>query len=100
MIENFDNKKEKPVVSRKKLTIEDFVSFCTGSRYIAHNLMRDGTIHFRQFKQDYSAGVRVVVNTCNINLTFPVNGRYNSEPEQVLKNIIDGIYSSPCFGKC
>ena len=28
--ENFDNEKEKPVVSKKKLTIEDFVSFCTG----------------------------------------------------------------------
>ena len=88
------------MVSKKKLTIEDFISFCTGSRYIAHNLMRDGTIDFRQFKQDYSPGVRVVVNTCNRNLTFPVNSRYNSEPEQVLKNIIDGIYSSPCFGKC
>ena len=46
VIENFDNEKEKPVVSKKKLTIEDFVSFCTGSRYIAHNLMRAGTIFF------------------------------------------------------
>ena len=54
------------MVSKKKLTIEDFVSFCTGSRYITHNLMRDRTIDFRHFKQDYSPGVRVVVNTCNI----------------------------------
>ena len=99
MIENFDNKKEKPVVSKKKLTIEDFVSFCTGSRYITHNLMRAGTIDFRHFEQDSSPGVRVVVNTCNITLTFPVNGRYNSEPEQCLKNI-DDIRCSPCFGKC
>ena len=44
VIENFDNGKEKPVVSKKKLTIEDFVSFCTGLRYITHNLMRDETI--------------------------------------------------------
>ena len=63
---NFDNEREKPVVSKKKLTIEDFVSFFTGSRYITHNLMRNGTIDFRHFKQDYSPGVRVVVNTCNI----------------------------------
>ena len=49
VIENFDNGKEKPVVSKKKLTIEDFVSFCTGSRYITHNLMRAGTIDFRHF---------------------------------------------------
>ena len=39
VIENFDNKKEKPVVSKKKVTIEDFVSFSTGSKYITHNLM-------------------------------------------------------------
>ena len=54
------------MVSKRKLTIEDFVSFCTGSRSITHNLMRNGTIDFRHFKQDYSTGVRVVVNTCNI----------------------------------
>ena len=40
VIENFDNEKEKPVVSKKKLTIDDFVSFCTGSKFIAHNLMQ------------------------------------------------------------
>ena len=91
---------EKPVVGKKKLTTEDFVSFCTGFRYITHNLMRDGTIGFRHFKQDYSPGVRVVVNACNITLTFPVNCRYNSEPGQFLKNIIDEIYYSSCFGKC
>ena len=83
-----------------KRTIEDFVSFCIGLRYITHNLMRDGTIDFRHFKQDYSPRVRVVVNTCNIALTFPVNGRYNSESEQFLKNIIDDICYSSCFGKC
>ena len=90
----------KSSVSKKKLTVEDFVSFCTGSRYIAHNLMRDGTINFRHFKQDYSPGVRAVVNSCNITLTFPLNGRYNSEPEQFLKNIIDDISCSSCFEKC
>ena len=100
VIENFDNEKEKPVVSKKDLTIEDFVSLCTGSRYITHNLIWAGTIGFRYFEQDSSPGVRVVVNTCNITLTFPVNGRYNSEPEQFLRNIIDDIYCSPCFGKC
>ena len=100
VIENFDNEKEKPVVSKKKLTIEDFVSFCTGSRYITHNLMQGGTIDFRHFEQDSSPGVRVVVNTCNIALIFPVNSRYNSKPQQLLKNIIDDIYCSPCFGKC
>ena len=98
VIENFDNEKEKPVVSKKKLTIEDFVSFCTGSRYITHNLMRAGTIDFRHFEQDSSPGVRVVGNTCNITMTFPLNGRYNSEPQQFLKNI-DDIYCSPCFWK-
>ena len=61
--------------------------------------MRDGTINFRHFKQDYSPGVRVV-NSCNITLTFPENGRYNSEPEQFLKNIVDDIYCSSYFGKC
>ena len=95
VIENFDNEK----VSKKKLTIEDFISFCTGSRYITHNLMRVKTIDFRQFEQDSSPGVRVAVNICNINLTFSVNGRYNSKPEQFLKNI-DEIYCSSCFGKC
>ena len=70
--ENFDNKKEKPVVTKKKLSIEDFVSFCAGSRYITHNLMRTGTINFRHFEQGFSPEVRVVVNTCNITLTFKV----------------------------
>ena len=81
VIENFDNEKKKPVVTKKKLSIEDFVSFCTGSRYITHNLMRVGTIDFRHFEQNSSLVVRVVVNTYNITLTFPVNGRYNSEQE-------------------
>ena len=58
-----------------------------------------GTIAFRHFEQDSSPGVRVAVDTWNITLTFPVNGRYNSEPEQFLKNI-DDIYCSPRFGKC
>ena len=88
MIENFDNEKEKPVVSKKILTIEDFVSFCTGSRYITRNLMWARTIDFQHFEQDSSPGVRVAVNTCNLTLTFPVNGRYNLVPEQFLKNII------------
>ena len=91
VIENFDNDKEKPVVTRKKLSIEDFVSFCTGSRYMTHNSMRVGIIDFRHFEQDPSLGVKVVVNTCNMTLTFQVNGCYNSEPEQFLKNI-DDIY--------
>ena len=69
------------MVSKNKLAIEDFVSFCTTSRYITHNLMRVGTIDFRHFEQDSPPGVRVAVNTCNITLTFPVNDRYNSEPE-------------------
>ena len=99
VIENFDNEKEKPVVSKKNLTIEDFVSFCTGSRCITHNLMRARTVDFRHFEQNSSPEIRVVANTCNITLTFPVNGRYNSEPEQFLKNI-DDIYCSPRFGKC
>ena len=88
VIENFDNEKDMPVVSKKKITTEDFVSFCTGFRYITHNLMRTGTIDFRHFEQNSSPGVRVVVNTCNITLTFPVNGRYNSEPEQFLKTLL------------
>ena len=100
VIENFDNEKEKTVVSKKMLTIEDFVSFCAGSRYITHNLMRAGTISFRHFEQDSSPGVRVVVNTCNTTLTFTVNSRYNWEPEQFFKKIIDDIYCSRCFGKC
>ena len=33
MIENFDNDKKMPVVTKKKLSIEDFVSFSRGSRY-------------------------------------------------------------------
>ena len=52
VIENFDNEKEKPVVTKKKLSIEDFASFCKGSRYLTHNLMRAATIDFRHFEQD------------------------------------------------
>ena len=52
VIENFDNEKVKPVVTRKKPSIEDLVSFCTGSRYITHNLMWAGTIDFSHFEQD------------------------------------------------
>ena len=100
VIENFDNEKENSVVTKKKLSIEDFVSFCTGSRYITDNLMRAGTIDFRHFEQGSSPGVRGVVNTFNTTLTFPVNARYNLEPEQFFKNIIDDISFSPCFGKC
>ena len=66
VIENFDNEKEKSVVTKKKLSIDDFVSFCTGSRHITHNLMWAGTIDFQHFEQDSSPGVRVSVNTCNM----------------------------------
>ena len=83
VIENFDNEKEKPVVSKKKLTIEDFASFCTGSRHKAHNLMRTGTIDIRHFEQDSSPAVRVVVSTCNITLTFPVNGQGRNQNDYV-----------------
>ena len=64
VIENFDNEKEMPVVSKKKLTIEDFVLLCTGSRYTT-----------RHFEQDSLPVVRVNVNTYNRTLTLPVNGR-------------------------
>ena len=97
LIENFDNEKN-TVFTKKKLLIEDFISFCTGSRYITHNLMRVGTINFQYFEQDSSPGVRVVVNTCKITLTFPVNGLYNSKPEQFLKNI-DNIKLFQLFWK-
>ena len=100
MTENFDNEKEKPVVAKKKLSFEDFVSFCTGSRYITHNLMRAKTIDFRHFELDFSPRVKVVVNTYNITLTFSVNGRYSLQPEQFLKNAVDVIHCPPCFGKC
>ena len=70
---DFDNEK-KPVVAKKKLSVEDFVSFCTGSRYITHNLMQAVTINFQYFELDSSPRVRVVVNTFKITLTFPVNG--------------------------
>ena len=46
VIENVDNEKEKPVVTKKKLSIKDFVSFCRGSRYKTHNLMGARTIDF------------------------------------------------------
>ena len=59
-----------------------------------------GAIDIRHFEQDSSPGVRVIVDTCSITLTFPGSGRYNSETEQFLKNIIDDIYCSPRFGKC
>ena len=100
MTENFDNEKKKPVVAKKKLSIEDVVSFCTRFRYITHNLMPSKTIDFRHFEQDFSPRVKVVVNTCNITLTFSVNGRYSLQPEQYLKNAVDVIYCPHCFGKC
>ena len=53
--------------------------FCTRSRCMTHNLIRGGTIDLQHFEQDSSPGVKVVVNNCNITLTFPVNGRYNLE---------------------
>ena len=52
LIENFDNERKKPVVTKKKLSIEDFVMFCAGSRYITYNLMQAGTIKFRHFELD------------------------------------------------
>ena len=97
VIENFDNEKN-AVFTKKKLSIKDFILFCTGSRYITHNLMWAGTINFQYFELDSSPGVRVVVNTCKITLTFPVNGLYNSKPEQLLKNI-DNIKLFQLFWK-
>ena len=46
VIENFDNKTEKTVFTKEKLSKENFVSFCTGSRYITHNSIRAGIIDF------------------------------------------------------
>ena len=80
---DFD-KEKKPVVAKKKLLVEDFVSFCTGSRYITLiqiyiYIMQAVTINFQYFELDSSPGVRVVVNTFNITLTFLVNGCYKSK---------------------
>ena len=46
VIENFDNKTEKTVFTKEKLSKENFVLFCTGSRYITHNSIRAGIIDF------------------------------------------------------
>ena len=46
VIENFDNKTEKTVFTKEKLSKENFVSFCTGSRYITHHSIRAGIIDF------------------------------------------------------
>ena len=49
------------MVSKKKVAIEDIFMFCTGSRYITHDLMWAGIIDFWHFEQDSSPGGRVVV---------------------------------------
>ena len=86
----------------KTLSIEDFICFCTGSRYITPSVVLTGTIEFLHFtsnEKKLHSGMRVMVNTCNITLTFPVNDRYAFDPSVFVNNLIDDIYCAPGFGK-
>ena len=80
----------------KTLSIEDFICFCTDSRYITPSSVLTGTIEFLHFTSK-NQGMRVMVNTCSI--TFPVNDRYAFDPSVFVNNLIDDIYCAPGFGK-
>lgn len=84
----------------KHVTINDFLMFCTGSRYISQSMKGTGKIKFHHLdSNDHCKGMRVVANTCDLTLTFPVNERYINQPQTFINNFIEDIYSSPGFGK-
>lgn len=85
---------------KRDISLNDVVLFCTGSKYISEAIKRKGGIEFLHLDPgDKRYNMRVLVNTCNLTLTFPVTKRYTCQPAEFNNNIIDDIYCSHGFGK-
>ena len=81
----------------KMVTLEDFVRFTTGSKFVTHSMLETGIIEF--IHKDNIQGRRLVADTCTRSLIFPVNERYVCSSETFIKNITEDIFMNVGFGK-
>eukprot|EP00794_Sanderia_malayensis_P008209 gene8209-9089_t len=77
-----------------QLNLHDVLQFICGSRHIASGGMSGKLM----FLHDTDHGKRVQVNTCIVNITFPVTARYTIS-ESFNKNFGEDIICSPGFGQ-
>ena len=69
------------------VTLEDIVSFATGSKFETDSVLEIGTIEF--IHKDNIQGRRLVADNCTRSLIFPVNERYVCSSETFIKNITE-----------
>ena len=78
----------------KEISLQEVAQFCTGSRFITHEMKGKGTISFDNARK-YGT---VVVNTCSIGLTFPVIERYSASPEVFIESFTEDMRTGSGFG--
>ena len=77
------------------LTLELVLKFLTGCKFLpVGGLGKQGKIFFTHNCQQ---GTRVLISTCAITVTFPVNDRYSTD--NFAMNLSDDILQSPGFGR-
>ncbi len=89
-ITDFESEKEEIT----KLNLHDVLQFLCGSRHISAGGLQ-GKL---KFLHNANHGKRVKVNTCIIEITFPVTDRYVTSAS-FNKNFGDDIICSPGFGQ-
>eukprot|EP00794_Sanderia_malayensis_P001628 gene1628-1807_t len=80
--------------STRKISVEDVIQFCTGSKYVTPALKGTGTLNF-DHSGKYGA---LVANTCSVLLTFPVIDRYTKSAEDFVTQVVNDICSQNGFG--
>eukprot|EP00112_Aurelia_sp_Birch-Aquarium-sp1_P011988 Seg2516.4 transcript_id=Seg2516.4/GoldUCD/mRNA.D3Y31 product="hypothetical protein" protein_id=Seg2516.4/GoldUCD/D3Y31 len=78
----------------KEISLQEVAQFCTGSRFITHEMKGKGTISF-DIARKYGT---VVVNTCSVGLTFPVSERYSASPEAFIESFTEDMRTGSGFG--
>ena len=81
----------------KMLTLEDIVTFTSGSKFVTHSMLETGTTEF--IHKDNIQGKRLVADTCTRSITFQVNERYVCSSETFIKSITEDIFMNVGFGK-
>ncbi|XP_057296711.1 uncharacterized protein LOC130625598 [Hydractinia symbiolongicarpus] len=82
-----------PNMSSKVITLEDFLFFLTGSKFLPNRKV-DVSFNHHSFGNE-----RVRVSTCELWIRFPVTKRY-MDGEVFTQNILDDILDSPGFAGC
>ena len=78
-----------PKVVNRVLALSDILIFCTGLRYLTH--AEEYEVIFDH--SNIAEKARLLANTCNDGITFPVNDHYLDEDtfsKNVTRDILDG----------